>query len=212
VLGAGIRQLLVGHVGPELLKEKLLYGVVALAAKGLDAERSLLPRQIRDVRWKLFGRKPRVVVPRRNQEDRRVGKATAFLGLTVVVELLTLGNVPAARPLRPTWLVVLILWLWVLVDRTLPGPWIVTLLVSAIVLQGALWLHARWVRHRQARALDRLSPLLLGVAGRFTRRADSLPWDPGSAAGKVAFLDDLALFVQPRDGLLCSTPRPIASS
>ncbi|WP_170178735.1 hypothetical protein [Solirubrobacter pauli] len=48
--------------------------------------------------------------------------------------------------------------LWLLVDRVLQSPWFVTLLVSAIALQGALWLHARWERRRTARAHDASQP------------------------------------------------------
>ena len=52
-------------------------------------------------------------------------------------------RMPPGRPLRPTYLMLLVALVWLLVDRALQSSWIVTLLVSAIALQGALWIHAR---------------------------------------------------------------------
>jgi hypothetical protein len=52
----------------------------------------------------------------------------------------------------------LVALVWLLVDRALQSSWIVTLLVSAVALQGALWIHARWARRRQARGHDASRP------------------------------------------------------
>jgi hypothetical protein len=65
---------------------------------------------------------------------------------------------PPGRPLRPTYLMLLVALIWLLVDRALQSSWVVTLLVSAVALQGALWMHARWERRRRARAHDSSRP------------------------------------------------------
>ncbi|WP_270029276.1 hypothetical protein [Solirubrobacter phytolaccae] len=65
---------------------------------------------------------------------------------------------PPGQPLRPTYLMLLVALVWLLVDWALQTSWLVTWLVSAIALQGALWVHVRWARRRQARARDASRP------------------------------------------------------
>ena len=65
---------------------------------------------------------------------------------------------PPAWPLNPTLLFVLVGVTWAVVEFALPGPWFVTLLVTAAAVNVLLWFHGRWDRRRKARALDRTRP------------------------------------------------------
>ena len=79
---------------------------------------------------------------------------------------LALRNVPAARPLRPTWRSLVVALVWVVVDWALPGPWIVTLLVSAIALQGVAVASRSLGRPSSSGARSRpVSAVLLGLIG-----------------------------------------------
>ena len=65
---------------------------------------------------------------------------------------------PPSRPLNPTVLMILVAIVWVAIEVAFSTPWIVTLLIAAVVIQGVFWLHQRWTRRRQARALDPSRP------------------------------------------------------
>jgi hypothetical protein len=61
-------------------------------------------------------------------------------------------------PLNPTLMVVLVAVVWGLVDLLLPGPWFVTLLIAALIVNAVLWLHRDWRRRRAGRAVDPTRP------------------------------------------------------
>ena len=48
---------------------------------------------------------------------------------------------PPTRPLNPTVMVVLVGLVWVAIERAFSGPWFVTLLIAAVVVNALLWAH-----------------------------------------------------------------------
>ena len=60
--------------------------------------------------------------------------------------------------MNPTVLLIVVVIVWAVIDRVLPGPWLFELLVAAAAVNALLWLHRRWVRRRAARALDPTRP------------------------------------------------------
>ena len=88
-------------------------------------------------------------------EDVPYGAQSTELPVSTVAVETTLRGVAS---LNPTLMLVLVAVVWALVDFLLPGPWFVALLVAALIVNAALWLHGDWRRRRAGRAVDPTRP------------------------------------------------------